>query len=95
MYVTTYDMLILGSISAHHAYGAIERFVLHPDVSFFLVAFSNENFAISNKIKFPSLKNNGAKSNEPVNLEAINTEDRAAVEELMKDAKINELNKAI
>ena len=40
-----------------------------------------------NKIKFPSLKNNGAKSNEPVNLEALNTEDRAAVEELMKDAK--------
>jgi hypothetical protein len=40
-----------------------------------------------NKIKFPSLKNNGAKSNEPVNLEVINTEDRAAVEELMKDAK--------
>ena len=60
---TTYDLLILGSISAHHAYGAIERFVLHPDVSFFLVAFSNENFAKTKTL--PKQQNNWLKFNPP------------------------------
>ena len=52
---TTYDMLILGSISAHHAYGAIERFVLHPDVSFFLVAFQTKTLLSATKSNFQEI----------------------------------------
>ena len=52
---TTYDMLILGSISAHHAYGAIERFVLHPDVSFFLVAFQTKTLPSATKSNFQEI----------------------------------------